>query len=186
MEVDDILIGLVARYHPQKDHHTFVQAAGQIAEKISNVRFVLCGHRIKADNHELITWIGETGFRDRFHLLGRRDDIPRITAGLDIATSSASHGEAFPNIIGEAMACGVPCVVTDVGDSAHIVGDTGVVVPPRAPQALAKAWSTLLSLDVKERCHLGESARERIREHFSLEKITSQYEQLYADLIYRS
>ena len=110
------------------------------------------------------------------------EDIPRLTAALDIA-STASTSEAFPLVIGEATACGVPCVVTDVGDSAIIVGETGVVVPPKDPRALADGWAKLLlGMSVDERLKLGLAARQRIVERYSLGKIVQQYERLYESL----
>ena len=119
--------------------------------------------------------------RPSFHLLGRRNDIPRLDAALDIGTSSSSE-EAFPLTIGETMACGVPCVVTDVGDSALLVGDTGLVVPPDHSQALADAWGELLGKGREEIGRLGRAARRRIEENFSLPAITARYEELYREL----
>jgi glycosyltransferase involved in cell wall biosynthesis len=103
-------------------------------------------------------------------------------AALDILSLSSAFGEGFPNAIGEAMACEVPCVVTDVGDSAEIVGDAGLVVPPRNPTAMAEAWETLLAKSPEERRVLGRAARERIARNFSLDVVTRQYEILYAGL----
>src|SRR5262249_9583363 len=121
--------------------------------------------------------------RTHCHLLGLRKDIPRLSAALDIASLCSSYGEAFPNVIGEAMACGVPCVVTDVGDSAFIVGDTGRVVSSKDPSALAAAWWELLQMGPDERRRLGEAARLRIQEHFDLLAITSRYETLYRNMV---
>jgi glycosyltransferase involved in cell wall biosynthesis len=177
------LIGLVARFHPQKDHCNFVQAAARFHARVPESHFLLCGDGITWDNPELTGWIEAAGIQSQCHLLGRREDIPHLTAALDIA-STASYGEAFPMVIGEAMACGVPCVVTDVGDSAIIVGETGVVVPPKDPQALAAGWSQLL-LDIsrEERLQLGLAARQRIMERYGLGKIVEQYEHLYESLV---
>lgn len=177
------LIGLIARFHPQKDHHTFIQAAALLVAEYPQAHFILAGERVTLNNTQLAAWIEATNCQSHFHLLGLRDDIPKITAGLDIATSSASHGEAFPNIIGEAMACAVPCVVTDVGDSSHIVGETGLVVPVRSPLALCEAWIQILTLNPIERHRLGREARERIKTYFSLEKIAHQYGQLYMQVL---
>ena len=181
LDADAVLIGLVARYHQQKDHRTFVQAAGCLAPRHPGAHFVLCGENIDRSNSKLLRWIEATGYKDHFHLLGQRDDMPRITASLDIAASSSAHGEGFSNVIGEAMSCGVPCVVTDVGDSAHIVGDTGAVVLPRDPGALCDAWMRILSLNLDERQELGRAARERIKSNFSLPAIVQKYEWLYKE-----
>ncbi|MEK7351419.1 MAG: glycosyltransferase, partial [Nitrospirota bacterium] len=117
------------------------------------------------------------------HLLGRRDDdIAHVTAALDIASLSSSHGEGFPNVVSEAMCCGVPCVVTDVGDAALIVGQTGIVVPPRNPQALAAAWRAMLEMGREGRRPLGIAARQRISERFDIAEITGRYEHLFEEL----
>lgn len=176
------LIGLVARFHPQKDHHNFVQAAAMLHARLPDVHFLLCGDGVTWENKELAGWIEAAGIRDCFHLLGRREDIPRLNAALDIASSS-SIGEGFSNAICEAMACGVPCVVTDVGDSAYIVGDTGYVVLPTAPQSLAAAWAELLTLPQEARCRLGKQARRRVAEKFSLTNVVKQYEILYEEIL---
>ena len=178
------LIGLVGRFHPQKDHSNFFHAAANLHARLPESHFLLCGDGISWENSELAGWIEAVGIHDCCHLLGQREDIPRLTAALDLACTSASHGEAFPNVIGEAMACGVPCVVTDVGDSAIIVGETGVVVPPKDPQALADGWSQLL-LDMSrgERLRLGLAARQRILERYSLGKIVKKYERLYESTV---
>jgi glycosyltransferase involved in cell wall biosynthesis len=102
---------------------------------------------------------------------------------LDIATLSSAWGEAFPLVIGEAMACGVPCVVTDVGDSAYLVGDTGRVVRPRDPEELAAGWEALVELGPDGRRLLGGAARARIEQHFSLPRIAAEYASLYRRML---
>jgi glycosyltransferase involved in cell wall biosynthesis len=179
-----LIIGLVGRFDPQKDQYNFVQAAALLHMVLPEVHFLLCGDGISWQNSKLAEWIEKAGIPNNFHLLGRREDITRLTTALDIATSS-SIGEGFPNVIGEAMACGVPCVVTDVGDSALIVGDTGRVVPPKNPQALAAAWSDLIKMGPEYRRQLGLAARRRIEENYSLPAIVAQYENLYEELASR-
>ena len=175
---DTILIGMVGRFDPQKDHRNFIKAAALQQKKIRNVQFLLCGDDIRWENQKLSRWIDGAGLHGYFHLLGRRNDIPRIMTTLDIASSS-SYGEGFPNVVGEAMACGTPCVVTDVGDSALLVGDTGIVVPPKDPDVLALAWEKLIEIGKDKRQKLGHDARLRIRDNFSLPSVVKQYEELY-------
>ena len=178
---DAFLIGLVGRFHPHKNHRAFVDAAGRLASLDGRARFVLCGENVMRDNSVLASWIEATGYGNRFHLLGVRRDVSRITAALDVSTSS-SHGESFSNVIVEAMACGVPCVVTDVGDSRLIVGGTGIVVPPGSPAALVDAWRSLLGMPASRRSSVGAAARRRVTEEYSIETMVARFGELYAQI----
>lgn len=175
------VVGLVARFHPLKDHQNFVRAAELIFSKRPSVHFVLCGEGVTWDNKELTTWIDQAGIRANCRLLGRRDDVPQVMASFDLATLS-SFGESFPMVIIEAMSCGVPCVVTDVGDSGYIVGQTGLVVPPCDPSALARAWERMLDLGREQLFQTGLQARQRIQDHFDLPMIVDQYQTLFEEL----
>jgi glycosyltransferase involved in cell wall biosynthesis len=143
-----------------------------------NAHFLLCGANVTRDNQALAALIDSLGLTHRCRLLGARHDVARINAALDVATSS-SLSEAFPLALGEAMSCGIPCVATDVGDSALIVGPAGRIVPTANPEALAQAWETLLALPPTERTTLSRLARIRILEHFDIENVTRRYERLY-------
>lgn len=178
------IIGLVGRYNVLKDHATFLTAAALLRGAHGAVHFVLVGDDVNRENAVLMDQVHELGLDGAVHLLGRRDDVAAITAGFDIATSSSS-GEGFSNVIGEAMACAVPCVVTDVGDSAAVVGETGDVVPPRDPAALAGAWQRILSLGPR-REQLGRAARERVVQNFSIEAVVQRYEDMYRGLVSRT
>jgi glycosyltransferase involved in cell wall biosynthesis len=178
---EGLIIGLVGRFHPLKGHRDFIDAAGRLYRNFSDVHFLLCGDGVTAENTKLAHWIDANGVRDRCHLIGERHDIARINAALDIACS-ASYAEGFPNVIGEAMACGVPCVVTNVGDSALVVGGTGKVVPARDPEALANAWRELIAMGPERRSRLGAAARHRIVDRFSLQAIAARYENLYQEV----
>jgi glycosyltransferase involved in cell wall biosynthesis len=178
---DAPVIGLVARFHPQKDHRNFVQAASLLHQDRPDVHFVLCGRGVDWENRQLTTWIEEAGIRSRCHLLGLRDDTPKLTAAFDLACL-ASFTEGFPNVVSEAMSCEVPCVVTDVGDAALIVGQTGIVVPPRNPAALAAALRKMVDLGREGRNQLGIAARQRIMEQFNLPQIVTRYESLFQEL----
>jgi glycosyltransferase involved in cell wall biosynthesis len=118
----------------------------------------------------------------RLKLLGERHDTPRLLAGLDVHVSSSAFGEGFANAIGEAMACGIPCVVTDVGDSALIVGETGLVVEPRQPQDLSRALEEALTWAPAERARRGVAARARIQQKFDIDAIVAALESFYLDL----
>jgi glycosyltransferase involved in cell wall biosynthesis len=179
------LVGLVARFDPLKDHMTFLQAARRLGDARPDVRFLLCGEGVDAANTVLVSALDSLGLGERCRLLGPRRDIPRIQASLDLAVSS-SISEAFPLVVGEAMACGTPCVVTDVGDSALMVGPTGRVVPPSDPDALAAACRAVLELEPEARARLGSEARRRTLELFDLPAVTRRYEALYDALIVAS
>lgn len=179
---DATIIGMAARFHPQKDHKTFIEAAGFLHTSRPETHFLMCGSGIDVNNDRLRSWVEEVGIADRVHLLGSRNDMPRIFAALDIFSTSSSHGEAFPNVIGEAMASGVPCVVTDVGDSALIVGETGIVVPPRDPQALADGMFKLLEIGKQGRERLGRDARQRVEMNFSVATMVAKYGKVYREL----
>jgi glycosyltransferase involved in cell wall biosynthesis len=181
------LIGMVARYDPMKDHATFLRAAAELLRNRTtrakvDLRFVGVGRDVMWDNPNLAALGQDLGLRGHVHLLGERDDVERLLPALDLATLSSLFGEGWPNVVGEAMACGVPCVVTDVGDAGTIVGETGRVVPPGDPSTLARAWAELLALPDGQRQALGAAARERIATHFSLEQVVRKYEDLYEEL----
>lgn len=182
LDSEAFLIGVVGRYHPIKDHANFLHAAGILGRTWPNVHFVLVGCGMDHTNSELVALIRQIGINGKIHLLGERTDVHYITAALDIA-SSPSQSEGFPNVVGEAMACEVPCVVTDVGDSSKIVDVTGIVVPPRDPQALAKGWGRLIEMGAEARRKLGIAARKRIQDNYSLSTISGQYEHLYHKVV---
>lgn len=177
------LVGLIGRFDPQKNHVGFFAAAGVLYRQMPHVHFVLAGRGIEQNNAALMQAINKAGVLANTHLLGLRDDVPRLMAALDVLASSSSYGEAFPNVLGEAMACGIPCVVTDVGDSAYIVGDTGRVVASGDMIDLAAALEDLLALPPAEKAALGERARARVAAHFEIGKIVQQYENSYRFLL---
>jgi glycosyltransferase involved in cell wall biosynthesis len=142
----------------------------------------LCGLGVTSDNQQLVKWVADAGIQSRCHLLGERKDIPRVFSAIDIATSP-SLSEAFPLSIGEAMACGTPCVVTNVGDSALIVGKTGRVVAPSNPDALAEAWRELIESGPEMRRYLGMAARYRVQQHFALSATVERYQTIYKELM---
>lgn len=178
------LVGMVARFDPQKDHGTFFKAAGLVSHCEPEVRFVLAGQGLERDNPPVRQLVEDSGLHPGCaFLLGERTDIPRLMAGLDVLVSSSAFGEGFPNVIGEAMACGVPCVVTDVGDSALIVGPTGIVVPPQQAHRLAGGILQVLQLDEQAYRAKSDAARQRLLQNFDLARIVSRLESLYEEAL---
>ncbi len=178
-----IVVGMIARNHPQKDPHNLIKATALLARRAIDLHVVIVGPGFDRGNAPLMDTIAQAGIAARVSLLGQRHDIPQIVAGLDIATLPSAWGEGFPNVLGEAMACGVPCVTTDIGDSAWIVGRTGTVIPPRDSEALADALASLATLAPDARRQLGATARARVLENFEIDDIIQRYEQLYEGAI---
>ncbi|RKN85656.1 glycosyltransferase family 4 protein [Paenibacillus ginsengarvi] len=181
---DAFCIGLIARYHPLKDHATFLKAAARLLEmtRSDNVYFLLVGWDVDYKNRALKEMIEQLRLDNRVLLLGGRSDIPEVTASLDIATL-CSTSEGFPNVIGEAMSCEVPCVVTNVGDCAWIVGETGVVVPAGKSEELAQGLKLIYEADSRSRSLKGMRARQRVQNMFSLNSVVERYESLYEDIL---
>jgi glycosyltransferase involved in cell wall biosynthesis len=172
---------MVARFNPDKDHRTFVQAAAQLSRSYPDACYILCGDGIDWSNATLVAWIREAGLVSHFRLLGPRKDIWRIFPAVDIATLS-SLTEAFPNVLGEAMACGTCCVSTAVGDAPELIAGTGIAVPPRDPGALAAAWAAVLSMPPEEAARRGSLARARIQSEFDIDGVVRRYELMYDQL----
>jgi len=141
----------------------------------------MAGDGITWKNRELVSAIDKTGRRSEFRLLGPRNDIPAIMSSFDVLIN-ASISEAFPLVVGEAMACGVPCIVTDVGDSANIVGNTGQIVPAGDSKQLVSAISQVTEMDPNSRRELGRKARLRIESLHSIDTMAQNYLRLYESL----
>ncbi|MGP1613831.1 MAG: glycosyltransferase, partial [Pollutimonas bauzanensis] len=169
------VIGSVARWNPLKDHANLLAAFALSAARDPSLRCVLIGHGMDASNEALMALINGHGIAGKVKLLGRRDDVPRLMNALDLHVLS-SRAEGFPNVVAEAMATGVACVVTDVGDAARIVGDAGWVAPPQNPAALSEAMdqavAQLGTAQMRERLRQG---RERVGRLFSLEAMVDAY-----------
>lgn len=166
---DAVVFGTMARVDPQKDHGTLLAAAAQAAAADRRAHFVLAGRG--TDRLDL-----PPPLAGRVTLLGERRDIPRLLRGMDVAVLSSAYGEGFPNTVGEAMATGLPCIVTDVGDSAELIGSAGLVVPPRDAGALAGAMLAMLEAD---RADLGRQARRRVEENWGIERVRARYAELF-------
>lgn len=182
---DALLIGLSGRYHPAKDHANFLRAAAMIAKDHPEAHFLLVGRGVDRDNPVLVRQIEELGLMGQTQLLGERHDMARLSAALDIFSLSSAYGESFPNVIGEAMACEVSSVVTDVGDAIWIVGNAGRVVAPSDPDALAAALKEMITLGPEGRAALGRVARQRVLERFPIASVVAQYHDLYETVLAR-
>lgn len=177
----DIVIGRIARVHPWKDHELFLQAMARVADRIPRLRILIVGRSVTEGSGVVATWIHRLGLEDRAVLLDeQRDPLPYYRM-LDVLASS-SLAEGSPNNVLEAMACGVPCVVTDSGDSAAVVGDCGIVVPTGEVLSFAEATEHLAGLAPETRLALGNAARQRICSHFDVHRFGERWLALYRQL----
>lgn len=184
LSVTAFVVALLARWHPVKNHRGFARAAGLFARRRPEARFLLAGAGIDAANATLASWLREEGIADRVLLLGERSDVPELLEAADVATL-ASHGEALPNALLEAMAAGVPCVAPGVGDIPALIGATGVVVRADDAPALAAGWEQLAAMTDAERRALGERARGRAAERYGLDRAVLAFEALYVEAVGR-
>lgn len=182
LEAETVLVGLIGRFDPMKDQAGFLQAAALVARSYGAVQFVMAGTNVDWANPVLVEMIQRLDLGGRVHLLGSRTDMPRVTAALDIAISS-SFSEGFSNVLVEAMACGVGCIATDVGDSRLIIGSTGEILPPRDSAALGSAIEKRIAAGPRLRAELGRCARARVLEEFDLPIAVARYEELYESLV---
>lgn len=181
--IDDgtVLIGLVGRFDPMKDHQTFVKAAALLSGDVTDCCFVLVGDGPPDYQTNLRRAVAEHRLSDRVVWAGPRGDMPAVYNALEIACSS-SVSEGLPNAIAEAMACGLPCVVTDVGDSALLVGNTGIVVPPHNPEALAGGLKACIE---NLRAGLAPNPRQRIMTEFNVQRLVERTEAAFDSLAQR-
>jgi glycosyltransferase involved in cell wall biosynthesis len=177
---DDVrVIGHVGRFDPQKGYATLLAAFARAYEQENHVHFVLCGKGLTTQNQGLMALLPAGLPAEAITFLGPRNDIAGILPALDIFVLSSAYGEAFPNVLGEAMACGVACVSTDVGDARRILADAGVITPVGDETALADGIGSLLRQDAMEKQSLKQKARSRIVYEFGLDRIVSEYTALY-------
>jgi glycosyltransferase involved in cell wall biosynthesis len=178
LEVDAALIGYVANLRPIKDHATFLAAARRLVDAGSPAHFLLVGVDATMRHPALGALVSAHGLEGRVHALGERDDIVRLTQALDVA-SLTSVEESFPNVVAEAMACGVPVVSTDVGDAREILGPHGRVVGLGDADAIAREWRVMLDLPPEARIALGEQLRARVSREYSMEAVADRYVRYY-------
>ena len=161
-----------------KDYPTFLQAAALIKKRNLKMRFVCVGKGEAKYEKAMCNMATELGLDDVLIWAGRRSDMVAVYNAFDIITSSSSFGEGFPNVIGEAMSCGVPCVVTDVGDSAWMVGEAGLVVSAKDTKALSESWNKMFLLGRPELRQLAAIARQRMANKFCVNVLLDRTEQV--------
>jgi glycosyltransferase involved in cell wall biosynthesis len=173
------VFGNVARLHPMKSHDLLIEAFAGLQATGEPPHLVIAGDGNPERRQALTVLAARLGVTDRVHLLGLRDDVPELLRSFHGYVCSSSWGEAFPNAVGEAMVSGVPCIVTEVGDSSLLVGDTGFVVPPGLVPELGAAMQKILLLRPEQRSALGGLARARVMRHWGLDGVVRQYLGLY-------
>jgi glycosyltransferase involved in cell wall biosynthesis len=182
---DAVVVAMIARLHPMKDHAMLIEAVARARAAGHDIHLLMVGTGIDTLPPPLADAVAALP-QDRVTLIAERHDVANWLPGVDIVALSSAWGEAFPNILGEAMACGVPCIATDVGDSAWIIGETGITVPPRDASAMADAIGALAAAGAEERRRRGDAARARIANDFRIEQITRDYHRLYASIAERA
>lgn len=175
------IVGLVARNHPMKDFPAFVGMAGRVRETRKDVRFLLVGRGLAHDGSDLRRLVATSGLSDCFLILDERTDLREVYGAMDVFCLSSRSNEAFPNVLGEAMFCGVPCVTTDVGDAATIVGEPGRVARPGDSQALAAAVLSILAMNRESYQVMARSIRERAMRLYSIDGIARRYAEVCMD-----
>jgi len=178
---DDFLIGHFARFHPMKGHKIFLQAIANIVSSHHKCKVLMVGNDVDSSNKELFDEVLSYGLQDYVHLLGERSDVSRLMVGLDVLVSSSSWGEGFPNVVMEAMSCGVVVIATDIGDSKVVVGDAGYVVSPNSPECIAEHLKRLIDSDHKMRQETSGFARKRILDKYDIKNIRAEYINLWDD-----
>ncbi len=173
------VIAMIGRFDPQKGHRTLIDAATALRARRPRIHYLMAGQDVDSSNAVLARWINEQALQSSVSLLGLREDIPRLLAAADALVLPSIFGEAFPNVVGEAMASAVPCIASNVGDTPFIIGDTGFIVPPGDPEALANAMDRFLSMPERERQSYGVRARQRVVENFEIGAIILRYVEFY-------
>jgi len=179
---DALLVGLLARRHRFKGHENFLRAVAEVRRRVPGAHAVCAGRGVTAADPALAGLAARDDLRGHVHLLGPRDDASGFLAGLDVLCVASRWGEGFPNVLGEALACGTPCVATDVGESRTILEGVGAVVPPDDGAALATALTGMLELSAADRTELGRRGRERVAEHYALDAVTRRYVDLWSEV----
>ncbi len=178
------VVGMIARDHPMKDHATFLKAAARVIQQLPSTVFVLAGRGVDRTNTRILSMIEQFGLSNSVRLVGEAADTESLYPAFDVLGLSSAWGEAFPNVLGEAMACGIPCVATDVGDTRQIIGNSGYVVSHSSPDELATKLLAVLTIEKADYTTLANLARHRIERHYSLDRIADGYRSVYASAFF--
>ncbi len=182
---DAFVVASVARCHPMKDPKTLIEAVGKVARNNPNTRLLLIGDGYENPPADIQEAINAALPRDAAILSGHRSDLSDWMGGVDVFALSSAWGEGFPNVLGEALACGTPCVATDVGDSAAIIGAAGRIAQPGDPDAFANAISEIAAMSPAERRTLGRIGRDRVLQEYAIDRVVERYSELYRDILAR-
>jgi len=180
---ETLLLGQVARYHPMKGHAILLDAVSTLRRRGLAVEVLMAGKGVDEANAELQSRCRKLDLTGHVHLLGRRGDVDDLWQAVDVGVSPSEWGEGFPTAVAEAMACGVPCVVTDVGDSALLVSDRSLVVAPGKPVTLADAIAGLARAGADARRALGQRLRERVAAQYGVDLMAQRFLGLYESLM---
>jgi len=182
---NEILIGMVARIDPMKDYATFFKMAAILSQKKKNFRFLAMGSSNGSGNKEyqvtLKLLLNELNLQDTLLWVEEQLEVTEVYNALDIFCLSSAFGEGFSNVLAEAMACGIPCVATEVGDAGKIVGELGAIVPIKDPEKMAKACLSLLEKEINKT-----SLRQRILDHFSVATMVNSTERILNEVLINS
>ena len=173
---ETFVVGHVARYHPMKGHKTLLKAIRQFSQRAPNIKLVMAGRDVDIENRELRSLIAAYNLERLVVLLGEVPKIEMLNPMFDVSVSSSIWGEGFSNTLGESMACGIPVIATNVGDSAMLVGDAGIVVEPNNSDSLAHSLWSLYQETEAERIEISRRARARIVNQFSIDRMVTAYD----------
>lgn len=178
---DDIIIGSVGRFNMVKNQRLFIDTAAEIVKTMPDIKFMIVGRDNNKDNEELVSWISSYSLQSNFRLLGQSNEVPKYLKAMDIFCLH-SKTEGFPNVLVEAMAIGLPCISTNVGDSKLILQNLGISVPPGNAHALANGISKIISNLLKDENELETlkiKSKKYINEEFSMDKVYALYLDLW-------
>ena len=181
--LDCDLIGMVARLDPQKGHTFFLQAAAIVLKEKPDTHFICIGGGPENFLEELKKQAEGLGLGTAIHWIGNQSEMPSVYNALNIYISPSAYGEGFPNVIAEAMACGIPCIATKTGDAPDLLASTGLIVPPQNSQSLAEAILKVLNTPPDIRALIGANARERIISNFNMDKMAGAYSDIYGQIL---